>query len=103
MTNIAALRVSMGNNIVAARLSMELFINPADSGAMHIQQSVRVSLLSSSSIIRPLFNDMPIKDGLLDSRFKIESPHKTDECNFLLQPQHERGESARFAPDGALL
>ena len=60
MANIAALRVSMGSNIVAARSSMELFINPADSGAMHMQQSARFSLLSSSSIIHPLFNDMPI-------------------------------------------
>ena len=58
MANISALQVSMGSNLVAAWSSiMELFINP-DSGAMHIKQSVRVSLLSSISIIRPLFNDM---------------------------------------------
>ena len=83
MANISALRASMGSNIVAARSSMELVINPTDSGAMHLKQSARVSLLLLSS------NDMPIKDGLMDIRFKIESPHKTDESVFLLQPQHE--------------
>ena len=83
MANIAALWASMGSNIVAARSSMELFINPTDNGAMHLIQSALVSLLSLSS------NGMPIKDGLMVSRFKIESPHKTDESVFLLQPQHE--------------
>ncbi len=79
MANISALRASMGSNIVAARSSMELFINPTDSGAMHLIQSGLVSLLSLSS------NGMTIKDGLMDSRFKIESPQKTDESVFLLQ------------------
>ena len=60
MANIAALWVSMGSNIVAARSSMKLDINPADSGAMNMQQITRFLLLSSSSIIRPLFNNMPI-------------------------------------------
>ena len=59
MANIAALQASMGSNIVSARSSMELFINPADSRAMHLKQSASVS--SSSSIIRPLFNNMPKK------------------------------------------
>jgi hypothetical protein len=62
MANIDAIRAStvrasMGNNFEAVLSSKDLFINP-DSGAMHLKQSARVSLLSSCSIIHPLFNNM---------------------------------------------